>query len=119
MGYTAQPGATLNVEGSFNNFFQTQVTAKGLPAFLPSAVVNYDWPRQPLTYPSFSIAHLGTTRAQSFEGHVLDEGYRGAEMIGIAQIDCWESYNRASGSDKYNIKVMSDMAQRVFATGAS
>lgn len=119
MGYTAQPGAMLNVEGSFNDFFQKQVTAKGLPAFMTSAVVNFDYPRQPLTYPSFSVVHLGAVRGQTFEGHIVDDGWRGAEMIGLAQIDVWESYNRASGNDKYNIRVMADMASRVFATGAS
>lgn len=119
MGYTGQPGGMLNVEGSFNYFFEKYLTAKGIPSFMSTAVVNYDWPRQPLTYPSFSVVHLGSMRGQTWQGHVVDEGFRGAEMIGLAQIDVWESYNRASGNDKYNIRIMADMASRVFATGAS
>lgn len=119
MAYTAQPGGTLNVEGSFNQFFAANITARGLPDFMPSAVVNYDYPRQPLTYPSFSVTHFAAMPVQRFEGHQLDPGFKGAEFEGIAQIDCWESYQRASGNDKYNIRIMADMAQRVYATGAA
>lgn len=117
--FTGYPGSQLNVEGSFNNFFETQLTAKGLPTFMASAVVNYDYPVKPLTFPSFSVVHLGAEQGQTFQGHAVDGGWRGDEKVGLAQIDCWESYNRASGNHIYNIRVMRDMAARVFATGAA
>ena len=119
MPYTAQIGGALNVEGSFNDFFIKQITAKGLPAFIPSSVVNTDYPVVPLTYPSFSIIHLGSTPQQIAEGQNLDDGWRGVRQNGLAEIDCWESYQRASGNHIYNIRIMRDMAARVFATGAA
>ena len=119
MAFTAHPGASYNIIGSFNDFFQTQLTAKGLPDFMPSAVVNYDWPNQPLTFPSFSITHLGSEVREVAQGRHLDPGWKGAEQIGIAEVDVWESYQRASGNHWRNIRIMADMARRVFATGAA
>ena len=127
MAYTAQPGAAFNVEGSFNNFFQTQLTAKGTPDFMtasqaapfPTALVNFEYPQQPLTYPTFSVTHLGNEPLQEVQGRNLDNGFRGAQRIGLAQIDCWESYSRASGNHMMNLQQMRDMAARVFATGAA
>lgn len=118
MAYTAQPGAALNVEGSFNTFFNTQLTGKGLPAFMPSAVVNANWPQQPLTYPSFSIVHMGSEAVEPTEGRHLDPGFQGQKRMGLAEISCWESYQRASGNHVANMLIMRDMAARVFATGA-
>lgn len=119
MGYTAQPGASYNVQGSFNNFFATQLTAAGLPAWLPSAVVAYDYPQQPLTFPSWSVTHLGAEPAQTTQGQSLDPGWRGVQQMGLAEISCWESYQRASGAQGQHLRQMRDMAARVFATGAT
>lgn len=119
MAFTAHPGAIFNVEGSFNNFFKTYLTAQGIPAWLPSAVVNFDYPNRPLTFPSWSVTHLGASPVEIAEGRILDPGWRGAMQIGVAQIDCWESQQRASGQDYMHIRQMRDMAARVFATGAA
>ena len=119
MGYTAQPGALLNVVGSFNDFFNTQLTAKGVPAWLPSAVVNYDYPQQPLSYPSWSITHLGSEPREVAQGRHLDPGWRGVEQIGLAEIRCWDSLQAASGQHGLRLRTMRDMAARVFATGAA
>ena len=117
--FTGYPGSEYNVIGSFNDFFETQLTAKGTPAFMASAVINYDFPVKPLTFPSFSVTHLGAEQSQTFQGRGVDNGWRGDEKVGIAEIDCWESYNRASGNHIRNIRVMRDMVSRVFATGAA
>lgn len=119
MGFTAHPGATHNVEGSFNDFFETQLTAKGIPAWMPSAVVNYDFPQKPLTFPSWSVTHLGAEPGQEFEGRNLDPGWKGGEQIGMVEISCWESYARAQGSHPQYLRQMRDMVARVFATGAA
>ena len=119
MAYTGQIGGAYNVEGSFNNYFRANLTGKGQPAFMASASVNFDYPNQPLVYPSFSISHLGQTPAGSTEGMNLDPGFKGTQMIGVAQIACWESYQRASGGQVANLRVMRDMAARLFATGAN
>lgn len=119
MGFTAQPGAVVNVEGSFNDFFMTQLTAKGIPAWLPSAVVTPDWPDKVITYPMWSVIHLGSEMQEIAQGRSLDPGWRGARRVGLAEIDCWASDMNASGSGNLYVRTMRDMAARVFATGAS
>lgn len=119
MAFTAHPGAAFNVEGSFNNFFATQLTAQGLPGWMPSAVVNYDYPNRPLTYPSWSVTHLGALPVEVAQGRHLDEGWRGARQNGLVEVNCWESEQRASGQAYLHIRQMRDMAARVFATGAA
>ena len=119
MPYTAHPGSEYNVIGSFNDFFATQITAKGLPGFMPSAVINFDFPQSPLTFPSFNVTHLGAEAGIPTQGYHLDDGWRGIERIGLAEINVWESYSRAAGAHWRNVRIMRDMAARVFATGAA
>lgn len=119
MPFTAHPGSEYNAVGSFNDFFYKQVTAKGLPAFMPSAVVNFDFPQSPLTFPSFSVSHLGSDLLQIAQGNHLDDGWRGYERVALAEISVWESYQRASGNHWRNVRIMRDMAARVFGTGAA
>lgn len=118
MGFTAHPGSFYNVAGSFDNFFATQLTAKGIPDWMPSAVVNYDFPQKPLTFPSFSVTHLGTEPREVAQGRHLDPGWKGVEQIGLADIRCWESVRRANGAQGRNLRQMRDMVGRIFATGA-
>lgn len=119
MAFTAHPGAFYNVAGSFDNFFRVQLTAAGLPDWLPSAVVNYDFPQQPLTFPSWSVTHLGPEPREIAQGRNLDPGWKGVEQIGLADVRCWESVRRANGAHGRNLRQMRDMAARVFATGAA
>lgn len=119
MAFTAHLGAQYNVEGAFNNFFQTQLTAAGVPSFMPSAVVNYEHPNQPLTYPSFSVTHMSTINQEVAEGRHLDGGFKGARKIGLADVSCWVDYQQSSGQGNRNLRQMGDMISRVFATGAA
>lgn len=119
MGFTAHPGAFYNIAGSFDQFFATQLTAAGLPAWMPSAVVNYDFPQKALTFPSFSVTHLGTEPREVAQGRNLDAGWKGVEQIGLADIRAWVSVRNASGAQGRNLRQMRDMVARVFATGAA
>lgn len=118
MAFAGFPGALYNVRGSFNEYFRVQLTAAGLPSWLPAAVVNYDHPNQPLTCPSFSVAHLGTVAQEIAQGRHLDPGWRGARQVGMVEVSVWESQSRASGYVERNLRQMADLAVRVFATGA-
>ena len=117
--YSAQMGSLLNAEGSFNDYFARQLTGAGVPGFLGglSAVVNYQYPYQPLTFPSFSVTHIGAVATTYHRD--LGDGTRAAHMVGQAQIDCWQSWNKASGQAHYHLQQMTDMAARPFATGAA
>ena len=119
MPFTAHYGAAYNVEGSFNNFFRRNLTGAGLPTWMSSAVINYDYPRKPLTFPSFSVTHIGATPFAIAEGNVLDAGYRGVRQVGLAEIDAWESITRDPTGYQRNIRQMRDMVARIFATGAA
>lgn len=119
MTFPGFPGAFYNVAGSFDQFFRVQLTAAGLPDWLPSAVVNYDFPQKALTFPSWSVTHLGTVPREIAQGRNLDPGWKGVEQIGLADIRCWESVRRAQGAQGRNLRQMRDMASRIFATGAA
>src|SRR3990167_1430637 len=119
MPFTGYPGATLNVVGGFNEYFRTQLTAQGLPAWLPSAVINWDFPVAPLTFPSWSVTHLEPLPREVAQGRNLDPGFRGAEQIGLADIRAWVSVAQASCQAPLYLRVMRDRAARVFATGAT
>ena|SRR3990167_11487541 len=118
MAFTAHPGAHYNVRGSFNSYFQDRLTALGLPDWMPSAVIHFDYPRRPLTFPSFSVTHLDATPVEVAQGRHLDPGWRGAKRVGTIEINVWESEERASGAHDRNAQQMADMVARVFATGA-
>lgn len=119
MGFTAQPGAEYNAIGSFNNFFEAQLTAKGLPAWLGSAQVMWDFPQEPLPLPSWSVVHLGSEPVEVAQGRNLDPGWKGVQRVGLAEISCWLGFFSAQGSAWAYLRQMRDMAARVFATGAS
>jgi len=117
--FSGHVGAAWNVEGSFNDYFARNITANGLPAWMPSAVVNYEYPDKPLTYPSWSITHLGSEVREVAEGRNLDRGFQGSQRVGLVEIDCWVSVLGASGQPDYQVTQMRDMAMRVFAKGPS
>src|SRR3972149_10861113 len=87
--YSAQMGGALNAEGSLNDYFTRQLTGAGVPSFLggQSAVVNVQYPYQPLTFPSFSVSHLGAVPTVYHRD--LGDGTRAAHQIGQAQNGLW------------------------------
>ena len=119
MAFTAHPGSIYNAIGSFNNHFVTQLTGAGLPAWMPSAVTNFEYPALPLTFPSFSVTHLTTEAESVAEGQNLDPGYKGYRRRGLAEVSVWESVQRAAGAHVRNVQQMRDMAARLFATGSN
>src|SRR3990167_5850424 len=119
MAFTAHPGAIYNVIGSFNNHFVTQLTGAGLPAWMPSAVTNFEYPALPLTYPSFSVTHLSTDPEPIAQGQNLDPGYRGYRRRGLAEISVWESVQTAGATHARNGQQMRNVAPPLFATGTN
>lgn len=117
--FSGHVGAAFNVEGSFNGWFADHITANGLPAWMPSAVVNFEYPDKPLTYPSWSVTHLGSQSVEVANGRHLDPGFVGAKRVELVEIDCWVSYQASSGRSDMYISQMRDMAGRVFANGPS
>jgi hypothetical protein len=71
-----------------------------------------------LTFPSFSVTHIGATPFEIAEGNTLDAGYRGVRQVGLAEINVWESITRDPTGYRRNIQQMRDMVARIFATGA-
>lgn len=119
MGFTAHPGAAYNVEGTINKFILDNITAQGLPTWMASSVVNFDYPDTPLTYPSFSVTHLAQIGTAIAQGNQLDPGFKGRRKDGIVEVNCWESKERGHPGHNQHVKQMADMVSRVFATGAS
>jgi len=107
----SHPYGEYSVLGTFNEWFSASV-ASALPSWMPSAVVNYDYPRTPLTFPSFSVTHMGTDERAIAQSDNLDAGWKGVRKVNIASIGCWESRDRTSDFEMH-IRQMTDMVLKL------
>lgn len=108
-----------NVAGSFNQFFVNQITAFGVPAWMPSARVVFDWGTEsPLisgySGHAFSVAHLENVNAASYEGKVVDNGSAGEMRRAQVEINCWVSRQIAGNNHIARLRQMRDMVNVLF-----
>ena len=109
MPFSADYG-DVNVQGSFNKFFQDNITAYGLPSWITGVSVYFDFPDQGLTaFPSFSVVHMNKIQRNVAQGRIV----RGTPMQsgmwndGLVDISCWASTRRSGGA--YNNSAMLQM----------
>ena|SRR3990167_2685218 len=106
----------VNIQGSFNKFFQINVTGAELPAYLTGVTSYFDFPEQGLTaFPAFTITHMGGMDRAIAEGNIVMGGQTGRRYIGQVDISCWAS-TRLSGGGRNNsatiqVRSMRDMVK--------
>jgi len=116
----SHPYGKANVQASINDWFNTNITGAGLPAWMSSARVRYDWPDSDLISANghtFSVVHLGADVAQTYQGRTVAAGQNGQTMRGLLEVDCWLSERQASASAQIRLNQMGDMVTYLFTSG--
>lgn len=113
MGFS-HPFGAYSVEGSLNEWFRVNLTAAGIPAWMPSARVVFDYPETPLisgySGHAFSLTHLGAPEAiEDFQGRHVMGGSAGRRMGNLLRIDCWVSKQQAGEAYQARLRQMGDM----------
>ncbi len=111
---------TYNVEGTLNNWIKTNMTAHGVPVWMPSARIVFDYPEQPLVSGhsghAFSVTHVGAEVIQQYEGDNTIEGSAGQMMQGMMEVNCWVSKQQAGASWPARLRQMGDMVGYLFSS---
>ena len=114
------PYGTYNVQGSLNEWFRVNVTAAGIPTWMPSARILYDWPEEGIitghSGHAFTVTHLGPDPVGSYQGRIVGDGQRGTNMLGIMEVNCWVSREYAGGAFTQRLRQMSDMVSYLFGS---
>jgi len=123
MPFSALWGA-YDVEGSVNEFFRVNITARGIPAWMPSARVLYNLGTEGLILSgysghAFTVSHLGSQPIAQYQGGRVDAGSGGYTRQGAVQIDCWASKTYAGESFAARLRNMRDMVAQVIGSGQS
>ena len=117
----SHPYGTYNVEGSFNNWFETNITGQGLPSWMPSARVVFGWDEEtPIisgySGAAFSVAHLGNEPIQEYQGRRVGAGAVGHTREGMVDVSCWVSKQQAGNAYTQRQRQMADMVHHLFAS---
>ena len=122
-GFSAGAG-TYNVEGTVNEFFRVNLTANGIPTWMPSARIVYDWGvEHPLisghSGHAFSLVHGDSRVVQEYEGNRADNGSAGHTREGIAEVNVWISKQAAGHAYTQRLRQATDMVLDLFTSGIS
>lgn len=122
MAFTHNYGA-YSVEGSINYFLKNNLLTN-TPSWLTPVVgnagqntLNFDFPEQPLVFPSFAVTHIGAEEmpGMTFEGDRADGSNKGIQRFGMSEINCWVT-SKDNFTWMRDLRVMRDMVFRLFQT---
>jgi len=115
----SHPYGEYNVETTINRWFSANLTANGIPTWMPSARVVFNYPETQLisghSGHAFTLSHLGADVIESYQGrHVDDE--LGVLKEGIAEVNVWVSQSAAGGAVTQWSKQAGDMVSYLFVS---
>ena len=118
----SHPFGSYNVEGSLNDWIRVNLTAWGLPTWMPSAKLVFDWPEDKLingySGHAFTVAHLGAPEPmERYQGRGVDINSAGQKMMNIVEVDCWVSKQAAGGAAQGRLRQVGDMVEKLFSSG--
>jgi len=111
-----------NVEATLNEWFIDNITAAGVPAWMPSARVIFDWGKENPVISgysghAFSVTHIGHDPVMTFQGRNTVGGSAGQRMEGEMIVNCWVSRGQAGASHPARLRQMGDMVRTLFTSG--
>jgi hypothetical protein len=100
---------------SINKWFSDNIgTSK--PSWMTSATVNFDYPRIPLVYPSFSVTHFGGADFSVAEGDYVETAsgtrYRGVKRLSTCEVSCWVT-RLDNPNWQRDVRQMADMVSKL------
>ena len=118
----SHPYGSYNVEGSFNDWVRVNLTAAGLPTWMPSARLLFDWPESYLisghSGHAFTVTHLGKPETiQRYQGRNTISGSAGQTVMNLAQVDGWISKQQAGAAYNQRLRQMGGMIEYLFTSG--
>lgn len=118
MAFSATYGA-YNVQAAFNQWFVNYITSNGIPSWMPSARVVFDWGKErPLisgySGHAFSLNHLNDIEVMMTQGKRVDNGTAGTFKAGQVEIGCWVDKQYAGNQLTPRLRTMRDMCSRIF-----
>lgn len=123
MAFSARWGG-YDVEGSIDIFLTVNLTANGMPAWMPSARVLYSLGTEGLILSgysghAFTISHLGSEIIDQWQGGAADGGTGGYLRRGMVQVDSWQSKTYGGAAFASRIRTMRDMVSRAIGSGTA
>lgn len=110
-----------SVEGSLNYFLKQNLLTNA-PAWMNvrtgqagQNTLNFDYPEQPLVFPSFAVTHIGSDEmvAGTYQGDRADGANKGTSRFGMVEIDCWET-SKDNFAWMQHLRQMRDMVYLLF-----
>lgn len=93
----SHPYGTYNVQNSINYYIR-QTLGTSVPSWMTwnygvsqPRTLNFNYPDQPLNFPSFSVTHHTASPQQYTQGDKADGVYKGIIRTGQMEINCWTS----------------------------
>lgn len=122
MGFTYQYG-DYNAAATLNDHLRINLTGAGVPGWMPSANLVYDWPERPLfsgySGHAFTVTHFDPEPIEQYQGRgVASTGAaeKGQLMQGAFEVNCWVSKREAGASTPARLRQMGDMVRRVYVS---
>lgn len=107
----------VNLSANLPSWWSTWYTGTYLTGTGTLRSLNFDYPEQPLTFPSFAVTHLGSEPipGQRAESDHADGTFTGIRMMGMCEVDCWEQ-SKGNFNWMRNLRQMRDMVFRLIET---
>lgn len=115
--FSATYGA-YNVQASLNQWFVKNITANGVPAWMPSAQVKFDWSKEKPLFSGYSgsvftLVHLTDTEVGRTQGKRADNGTAATLKAGQMDISCWVDKQASPNTTMARLRIMRDMVSRI------
>lgn len=110
-----------DVEGSINYFLKNNLLTN-IPSWMSvvtgsagANTLNFDFPEQPLVFPSFAVTHIGSEEmpGMTFQGDRADGTKKGIARFGMSEIDCWVT-SKDNAAWMQQLRQMKDMVTLLF-----
>lgn len=113
------PFGAYNVQSTVNQWFVTQLTAAGVPSWMPSARVVFNYGKENPLFSGysgtvFSVTHYGYRDIANYQGRTVDNGSAGVAKAGTFEINCWINKQQAGSAYTMRLQTMADMVSRLF-----
>lgn len=119
----SHPYGQSNAIASVNDWFESNITANGMPNWMPSARVVYDFGKENPLFDghsghAFSVNHFDVGVAAEFQGRNTVGGSAGQISEGMLEINCWINKRQAGEDFVSRLRTMGEMVSYLFISAS-